>query len=163
MEIENFFVTANNGIKSMNLKRMMIGFTMITINSHHFRMINAGMPPVYLYRKKQRSVQEIKEHGLPVGAMTNASYTVVHESLDEGDVLLLLTDGMPELQNEKKELYGYKRLQECFLQAAEKEPQEIIAHLRNAAAQWLGDNDPEDDITHVVIKFKKPQIASDSF
>jgi serine phosphatase RsbU (regulator of sigma subunit) len=154
MDIEHFFATANRGIKSMNLKRMMMGFTMLTINRHRFRLINAGMPPVYLYRKKQRSVQEIREHGLPIGAMNQSSYNVIEEYLNKGDVLLLLTDGMPELQNENKELFGYQRLQECFIQAAGKNPKKIIEHLKNTASRWINDKDPEDDVTFVVIKAK---------
>jgi hypothetical protein len=154
MDIENFFATANSGIKSMNLKRMMMGFTMLTINSHCFRLINAGMPPVYLYRKKQHTVQELKEHGLPVGAMNLSKYNVTEESMDKGDVLLLLTDGMPELKNEKKDLFGYKRLQECFIRTAKMDPQKIIEHLKNSASQWVDEQDPEDDVTFVVIKVK---------
>jgi len=154
MDIENFFATANRGIKSMNLKRMMMGFAMLNINHHHFRLINAGMPPVFLYRNKQKLVNEIREHGMPVGAMSQSNYTVTDQSLEKEDVLLLLTDGMPELQNEKNELYGYQRLQKCFSQIAEKEPQEIVEHLKNIASRWVNDKDPEDDVSFVVIKVK---------
>ena len=154
MDIENFFSTANSGIKSMNLKRMMMGFTMVTFNGCKFRLINAGMPPVYLYRKKQHSVREIREHGMPIGAMSQSKYKVTGASLNSGDVLLLLTDGMPELQNRTNELFGYRRLQKCFSEIAEKRPRKIIEHLKDTAAQWSCDRDPEDDVTFVVIRAK---------
>lgn len=154
MDLENFFTTANSGIKSMNLKRMMMGLTMLTINHNQFRMINAGMPPVYLYRKKSDSVEEFREHGLPIGAMKQSRYTVLGSKLDKDDILLLLTDGMPELQNSKHELYGYTRLQSRFKQLAGKNSEEIVKQLNKTATLWTGEKDPEDDISFVVIKLK---------
>jgi len=65
---------------------------------------------------------------------------------------VIFTSWIPELQNAKKEPYGYKRLQECFFRAAGRKPREIIEHLKNTASQWVQGRDPEDDITFVVIR-----------
>ncbi|MCB0283653.1 MAG: SpoIIE family protein phosphatase [Calditrichaeota bacterium] len=154
MDIEQFFETANAGIKSMNLMRMMMGLVMVHVNSKSFRLINAGMPPVFFYSSKSGSIQEIKEHGLPVGAMRLSNYKVVEGSLRKGDVLLLVSDGMPELTNTKNEMFGYNRLLQTFNTVAGKKPQEIIDHLKTVAANWADSKDPDDDVTFVVIKVK---------
>ena len=99
-------------------------------------------------------MREIKEHGMPIGAMSQSQYKVTGASLNSGDVLLLLTDGMPELQNRTNEMFGYRRLQKCFFEIAEKRPRKIIEHLKDTAAQWSCDRDPEDDVTFVVIRAK---------
>ena len=117
-------------------------------------MLNAGMPPVFLHRNRSNTIEEIREHGIPVGAMNQSNYMVTQESLHKGDVLLLLTDGMPELQNNKNEMFGYQRLQSSFQKAAEKMPQEIVEYLKNIALQWISNSDLEDDVTFVVIKVK---------
>lgn len=154
MGIENFFDTANNGIKGMNLKRMMMGLIMLNINKNTFKLINAGMPPVILYRRKTNKVYEITEHGLPIGAMNQSRYNVKEDNLEKGDVLLLMSDGLPELKNDNEEMYGYKRIRKGFEDVAEKEPEEIVSYLKNEGASWVKNEDPDDDITFVVIKVK---------
>ena len=154
MTIENFFVTANNGVKSMNLKRMMMGFVMFSINKNSYKLVNAGMPPVFIFRKKERTVEEIKEHGMPIGAMNNFKYNVIDGFLEKGDVIFLMSDGMPELQNNKGEMYGYQRIHNGFEKVAEKSTEEIIGYLKNEGASWVNNQDPDDDVTFVVIKVK---------
>jgi len=155
MDIEEFFRTANSGIKNMNIQRMMMGFLVLNINRHNFRLINAGMPPIFLYRKESRSVEEIREHGIPIGAMSNAHFKSLPGIVNKGDVILLITDGLPELQHyQSGELYGYARVKSLFEDIAEKAPDEIIRILRNEGSAWLNDRDPEDDVTFMVIKIK---------
>jgi len=154
MAIEDFFETANNGIKSMNLKRMMMGLIMLNINKNTFKLINAGMPPVFLYRKKTKRLNEITEHGMPIGAMNQSRYNVKEEFLEKGDILLLMSDGMPELKNANDEMYGYKRIRKGFEDVAEKAPEEIVSYLKNEGAGWINNADPDDDVTFVVIKVK---------
>ncbi len=115
----------------MNLKRMMMGFTMLNINKNEFKLINGGMPPIFLYRKKLNAIDEIIAHGMPIGAMNHSTYTVSDLSLQKGDVILLMSDGMPELLNEEDEMYGYTRIRESFKKVAGKEPEEIISYLKD--------------------------------
>ncbi len=154
MDIESFFATANSGIKSMGLKQMMMGFTMLNINHNTFKLINAGLPAIFMFCKKHKSVNEIKEHGIPIGAMKLFHYQAIDGKLEKGDVLLLLTDGMPELQNRNNEMYGYERIRNGFKKVAEKEPEEIVNFLRDKGSAWIDDRDPEDDVTFVVVKVK---------
>lgn len=154
MDIESFFATANSGIKSMGLKQMMMGFTMLNINHNTFKLINAGLPAIFMFCKKHKSVNEIKEHGIPIGAMKLFHYQAIDGKLEKGDVLLLLTDGMPELQNRNNEMYGYERIRNGFKKVADKEPEEIVNFLRDEGSTWIGDRNPEDDVTFVVVKVK---------
>jgi len=154
MNIEEFFKTANNGFKSMNLRPMMMGFMMLNINEFNCKIINSGMPPVFLFRKKNRSVEEIEKHGIPIGAMNHNKFSVNDSVLQKGDVILLMSDGMPELQNDMEEMYGYKRIRDNFKMVAEKDPESIISFLRDEGSKWVNDSDPDDDVTFVVIKVK---------
>jgi hypothetical protein len=154
MDMPAFFATANSGVKSMGLKRMMMGFAMLNINHHKFQLINAGMPPVFWYRKATGTVDELSQHGMPIGAMQYSQYTVFEQILEKGDALLLLSDGLPELQNKNKEMYGYERIRDDFQAVAEKTPQEIIHYLQKSVARWANGNDLDDDVTFVVLKQK---------
>ncbi len=154
MDIENFFTMANSGIKNMKLQRMMMGFTMLNIDKNEFRLINAGMPPAFLYSKNLDAVDEIIAHGMPIGAMNHSTYSVTELFLQKDDVILLMSDGMPELQNGQNEMYGYSRIRDSFKKAAEKSAEEIINYLKEEASAWVRDKDPDDDVTFVVIKVK---------
>jgi sigma-B regulation protein RsbU (phosphoserine phosphatase) len=107
-----------------------------------------------LYRKNFDAVDEIIVHGMPIGAMNHSQYTVSELSLNKDDVILLLSDGMPELQNNQNEMYGYERIRTGFNKVAKNTPQEIINYLKNESLNWLNDQDLEDDVTFVVLKAK---------
>jgi len=92
--------------------------------------------------------------GMPLGTMEKFPYKIEDTRLKSGDTILLLTDGFPELQNDKDKQYGYKQVRNVFEEIAEKEPEEIITHLRNEGSAWVNDQDPDDDVTFVVLKVK---------
>jgi len=153
--LEEFFATSNNAIKNSKLNRMMIAFAMLNINSNKLKIANAGIPPVYIYRKSEKDVEEIKVNGMPIGAMKNSRYEIYENELGSGDTLLMLSDGFPELKNKKGEQYGYRRVKEEFNSAAEKNTHEIIEYLKNSASKWANGTEPDDDVTFVVIKVKQ--------
>lgn len=154
VDIEPFFISVNSGIKKMNLERVMMGFAMLNINQNKVKLINAGMPPVLLYKKKKDEVEEIKVHGMPLGAMENVKYEATALTLSSGDALLMMSDGMPELQNNEGEMFGYERITAHFKQIAENSPEEIISQFKNAGLDWGNGKDPDDDVTFVVIKMR---------
>ena len=117
-------------------------------------MSAAGMPPVFIYKNENRIIEEHMMKGMPLGTMENFPYELKDMTLMKGDTLLLMSDGLPELQNENKEMFGYKRARNSFEEVAEKEPEEIISYLKEAGSRWVDDKDPEDDVTFVVIKVK---------
>ncbi len=152
--LEEFFATSNNGIKNSKLERMMIAFAMLNINSNRIRIANAGIPPIYIYRKNNSNVEEIKVNGMPLGAMKNSMYEIYENELSVGDTILMLSDGFPELQNNQEEMYGYDRLTEVFTKNGEKSSKEIISNLKEEGTRWANGKSPDDDVTFVVIKVK---------
>ena len=65
-----------------------------------------------------------------------------------------MSDGLPELHNGTNKMYGYDRIINEFNSVGNKAPEKIIDHLKKSAAKWINGNDPDDDITFVVIKVK---------
>ena len=141
-------------IKQMNLGKMSMCMTMLKVDGNKMQLSSAGMPPSFIFRRDTRIVEEQLIQGMPLGTMDNFQYKIQDTTLSPGDTILLLTDGLPELQNEKGELYGYKRVRNLFEEVAENEPEDIISELKSAGSAWVNDHDPEDDVTFVVIKVK---------
>jgi len=141
-------------IKQMKFHSLAMCMTMLKIKENKLIMSAAGMPPVYIYRRNNRVIEEHLMKGMPLGAMENFPYQLKELELSPGDTLLLMSDGLPELQNDKKEVFGYRRTKNSFEEVAEKEPEEIISYLNREGNSWANDKDPDDDVTFVVIKIK---------
>ena len=91
---------------------------------------------------------------MPLGAVKDFPYQLKTTQLKSGDTLLLLSDGLPELFDSEKEMFGYDKVTTEYEKVASNNAKEIIEHLKNVGTEWLNDNDPDDDITFVVIKMK---------
>ncbi len=152
--LEDFFTTSNYALKNSKMDKMMMAFAMININSNKLKIANAGIPPIYIYRKMKNIVEEINLNGLPIGAMKNSEYDIYEGELAEGDTILMLSDGFPELRNVENEMFGYEKLKKVFANNANKSSEEIISILKEDGSRWVNDKDPNDDVTFVVIKVK---------
>lgn len=141
-------------IKQMHFQNLSMCMTMLKIQNDKISMSSAGMPPVYIYRKDSDNVQEYQFEGMPLGTMTSFPYKIKECKLNSGDVILLLTDGLPELKNNIDEQFGYRKVRNAFLEMSDSEPEDIITNLKEAGSEWVSDKDPDDDVTFVVIKVK---------
>ena len=141
-------------IKQMNFNQLSMCLTMLKIKGNKLQMSTAGMPPSFIFRKDTRVMEEHLFKAMPLGTMQEFPYELKDTILKPGDTILLTSDGMPELENSKGELYGYKRIRNGFEEVAEKSPDDIISHLKNECIAWANNADPEDDVTLVVIKVR---------
>ncbi|MEK6754778.1 MAG: SpoIIE family protein phosphatase, partial [Bacteroidota bacterium] len=153
-DIQTFFNHCSKSIKEIRLERLFMAFTLVRLKGNSVYLSSAGMPPVYLYRKRDGSVEEILLKGMPLGAMKNFPYALHETKLERGDTLLLLTDGLPEQKNASEELFEYARIQQAFSEVGTCQPDEIIAHLVKAGESWMNGATQDDDITLLVIKMR---------
>ena len=128
--------------------------TMLKISGNKLQMSAAGMPPVFIYKREGSIIEEHLMKGMPLGTMSNFPYMLKETELNEGDTILLMSDGLPELQNADGEIFGYKKVRDIFEENSFGNPEEIIKSLKNEGSGWVNGNEPDDDITFVVIKVK---------
>ncbi len=141
-------------IKEMNMGKLSMCLTMLKIKGGKMQISTAGMPPSFIFREDTKVVEEHLFKAMPLGTMLKFPYEVKDTTLKTGDTILLMSDGLPELQNDKEEMYGYKRIRNGFEDVAEKAPDEIISFLKNEGSVWNDNQAPDDDVTFVVIKVK---------
>ncbi|HXX64879.1 MAG TPA: two-component regulator propeller domain-containing protein [Bacteroidota bacterium] len=153
-DIQKFFNHCSNSIKEIRLGRLYMAFTLLRLDGAKVAFASAGMPPVFLYRQKDRSVEEILLKGMPLGAMKNFPYALHETELGSEDAILLLTDGLPEQKSDSGDLFDYARVQSAFAEVGGESAKEIVARLVHEADAWLGGKSPDDDITMLVIKRK---------
>lgn len=154
IDINEFFESSNHTIKSMQLGRMMMAFAMLNYKDNQIRFINSGMPPLMIFNNSSKKVEEISINNMPLGAMRSAEYEVKELNVNKGDTILLLSDGLPEMQNVSGEMFGYGRIKELFETNISKSPEEIISILKSEGSHWSNRIDHDDDVTFVIIRIK---------
>jgi serine phosphatase RsbU (regulator of sigma subunit) len=100
-------------------------------------LANAGHLPPYLNGNELAI-----EGALPLGAIPGIDFPVLHFMLEEGDTLMLMTDGVAEAQNAEGHLFGFERIAEMLLKG-------VAAAALATAAQAFGQ---EDDITVLTVR-----------
>ena len=113
---------------------------------------NAGHPAL-LIGSSRRSVVEVHEHGLMLGVMPDASYQNAEVALQDGDRILLYTDGVIEAQNAAGEFFDGERVARWLVSNHAGD----VKRLGDAALadlhQWRGHRPFEDDVTFVIAHF----------
>lgn len=151
-DISHIFQETSRVLKRMNLRSLFMAMAIVKLDQNRLRVSSAGMPPILIYRAASGSVEEIDIPGLPLGCLTNYPYRQQETTISPGDVVLLMSDGLPERFNERGETLGYSRGGEILKEVAELSPQAIIDHLIGAGEAWADGQPQDDDMTFVVLK-----------
>jgi hypothetical protein len=113
---------------------------------------NAGHPPLLL-ASPNGEVRRLGGSSLPLGTRLEGDFDEDSEPLDEGDALLLYSDGVLELRNFDAAEFGEERL---FKQLRSAQPAAAASLVRDSLLDALegfrGRAEQEDDLTLVVVK-----------
>jgi serine phosphatase RsbU (regulator of sigma subunit)/ligand-binding sensor domain-containing protein len=152
--IGDFFEICTRTIRQMHLGHLYMALSLARVTGSRISISSAGMPPSYLYHRETGKVEEITLKGMPLGAFADYPYQQIEKELEEGDSLLLLSDGLAEVFNDKDEIFDYPRVRTAFQKIGHLESDEIIRRLQAAAKKWRNGRELHDDITFVVLKRK---------
>ena len=142
----------NNIVKKIDLGTLKMSLNICEIKKDSITLSSAAMPPIYLYNSKSKNTEEILIRGLPLGGLKNETFEIEKRKFNKGDVLVLLSDGLPEAENDAGELYDYERVIDLISKNASKSAEELKSKLIGEVDIWLKGGIPDDDVTIVVIK-----------
>jgi len=144
----------NKVVKKVDLGTLRMSLNIVEISQNELIMSSAAMPPIYLYKSGANSVEELMQSGLPLGGLKNESFEQIKRNFESGDVLIQLSDGLPEAPNSKGEMYDYERLKALIQTSCHLTAKEIINVLMQSVDQWLEGKHNPDDITLIITKKK---------
>jgi serine phosphatase RsbU (regulator of sigma subunit) len=72
----------------------------------------------------------------------------------QGDAILMLSDGFAKQKNDRGELFNYDRIQNIFQEPAQSVPDDTIKKLVNTGKEWMNGQEQENDISLIVLKFR---------
>jgi len=138
----------------LQLGNLYMGLTFLKFNESSINIASAGMPPTLLYRKNENQIEEIVFKRMPLGATDKLNFEDRNIKILPNDILLILSDGLPELFNKNREMFELPRIKEILLKNNDKNSSEIISELKLAAENWRNGFEQLDDMTLVVVKHK---------
>ena len=100
-----------------------------------------------------KNIEELTSPGMPLGGLASG-YDELEVRLAPGDMVVLMSDGLPELPDIDGEPLGYDRVSRAVAEAPAGRPQEMIDALLRAAEEWAGEGPPNDDITFVALRVR---------
>jgi serine phosphatase RsbU (regulator of sigma subunit) len=142
----------NGVVKRIDLGTLRMSLNIAEITKDEIYLSSAAMPPMYLYKALTKSIEEFMNNGLPLGGFKDEEFVLESRGFESGDVLVQLSDGLPEAPNSKGEMYDYERLKNLILSSVHLPSKEIIDVLIKSVDEWMEGSHNPDDITLVVTK-----------
>lgn len=153
-DVTEFFTHSSRALKRMNLRSLFMAMTVARIKGQTLILSSAGMPPTLIFRAQTGEVEDVPLCGVPLGSLANYRYQQQQLSLNPGDVVILMSDGLPERFNSEGEMFDYWRTKDLLVNVAGQSPGEIIQSFVNAGDGWANGRPQDDDVTFVVFKVK---------
>jgi len=131
---------------------MTCSIAMIDIPGRRIRVANAGHPFPFLCSLSGRSSVMIEGGGLPLG-FEHDNYEETETPFNEGDTLLLYSDGITEHAAESGEEFGYTRLGDLLARKLSLSPYDLCLRILNEAHRFGGGSPFADDVTLLAASF----------
>lgn len=111
---------------------------------------NAGHEPALLLRDGK--IVSLDIGGMVTGVIADAEYKKGVVDLEQGDLLLLYSDGVTDAMDSHHQRFGREKLEYALQEMGDQSAQQGVTALLDRLADHRGDHAPNDDITVVLVK-----------
>ncbi|MET0065567.1 MAG: fused response regulator/phosphatase [Candidatus Thiodiazotropha sp.] len=144
----------NNKLHSLLPSGMFLAVQLLKVDHQldHISIINCGMPDCYLVEQQTGRIKaRVKSRSLPLGIAPDLEFKgeFCHLQVDEGDRVILATDGVTEARNAQGELFGQPRYLEVIQQ--DLDDSYIIDRLSLVLESFCEQAPQDDDISVVEV------------
>ena len=115
----------NRIVKRVNFGRLRMSLSVAKFNEKSVELSSAAMPPTYFFSSKSKILEEVLVPNLPLGGIETEKFDGFKKEFNSGDVMVMISDGLPELPNPADELLDYEKVEACIKETAEKSADEI--------------------------------------
>jgi serine phosphatase RsbU (regulator of sigma subunit) len=125
--------------------------------SSEVKVLSAGHGPILWYRRAENHLENLDAQGIPLGMIAGMKYEDSRVNcLEQGDMIVIVTDGFYEWRNPNDEEFGLERLKDTIRRGRDSSAEELIANLYRAVSNFSKGTKQEDDLTAVVLRRKTP-------
>ena len=147
---------SNNAICDNNQEEMFVTawVGILEISTGRLTAANAGHEyPVI--RRPGGDYELLKDkHGFVLGGFPDETYEEYEVQLEPGSKLFVYTDGLPEANNETRELFGIDRMLETLNKCKDLDPEQTLSRMRLAVDEFAGETPQFDDLTMLCVEYK---------
>lgn len=126
----------------------------LNVKTGEFTFCNAGHTSAFIIKANKEVVALEETHGMPLGIYPDKKYQEDQIVVNKGDYIVLYTDGVLDLQNEKGETFGIKNFRKKLVEFSDLPPSEMMLRLKKAFKKFRGNQQQIDDITILAIQIK---------
>ncbi len=118
--------------------------------------VNAGHVPPMLFRNSTQpnGVERLGAGGMVIGVLPHSRYHKETAQLNEGDLLVLFTDGISEAMNASEEEFGEERLSRLIRQNLDLPLSDMTSLILREIDRFADNASLRDDLTLVVARVK---------
>ena len=135
---------------TVNENFMTTFYCLIDRESRLMKYSNAGHVYPVVYRKKTDECFELKAKGMPLGWFPDLELSDEQMQLEEGDRVVLFTDGVTECTNSTGRLFGERQFREFIRKNSGVEPELFSASVINELKKFCGSEKFNDDLCLIV-------------
>jgi len=96
----------------------------------------------------------VKAEGFPLGMFPEVTYEEFSVATQPGDVLVFVSDGIGDAENEQEEMYGQERLAQLLCASRDLPAAEIADAILADVSRFQGSHDRFDDETIIVLRVR---------
>jgi sigma-B regulation protein RsbU (phosphoserine phosphatase) len=131
--------------------------TLLLVNLHapsgSLAYASAGNPAGYILDAGGAVRSELPATGLPLGMFADSSYeTRCPPRMEDGDTLVLLTDGVTDCGTPEEELFGTQRVLEAIRSSLGAPSSDVVERLFRTVRAFEKGGPQRDDVTTVVVR-----------
>ncbi|MBI1869848.1 MAG: SpoIIE family protein phosphatase [Chlamydiae bacterium] len=156
-EISKILERLNDRLVKKSTMGMFVTLAYLRIDTKTGRaaLTNAGHLPLHIYRAKNRKIERVMgEGGLALGIIHHSKIPMEEVTLEKGDMVIMITDGLIEAKNPKGKEFGWEKFEEFFNDESPASPQEVAEGLFLKLDRFCGHFAIPDDVTVVAVKYK---------
>ena len=131
-------------------------YAVVDTAARRMRYARAGHNPLIHFQARTGLTRVLTPAGLGLGLDPGDRFDQILEedevALDPGDFFLFFTDGLSEAMNPGAELFGEGRLRRILEDSGRLTSEELKERILEEVRRFVGDADPHDDMTLVVLK-----------
>lgn len=128
-------------------------FGCLAPEAHTFRYVNAGHPPGYVLDRSGAVKRRLENTALPLAVSAETEFVEGDPvTLEPGDMIVLLSDGVQEAFSPTDELFGIARALKLLRAHRRKTARQLIEILYRAIREFAGGRELQDDMTAVIVR-----------
>jgi sigma-B regulation protein RsbU (phosphoserine phosphatase) len=147
--LNDFFIT------TFELEKYVTGvFFDLNLDNGSINIADMGHGLAFILRDDK--LLKIKSHdsNYPIGVMEEINPQVFHYSLEPGDLLIMVSDGIVEQENTGNEEFGLRRMKDFLVANKDKDLKTVRVRLLEEFHRFRGHAPLHDDVTFMMLRWK---------